>query len=184
MNDSAGKIEIRRASLDDARLVSLLGTVTFFEAYFEQDDPQDLADYLHESVNPEKISAELASADTEFFILFRNNCAVGYAKMRTGAKAECIKSENSIELQRIYLVERVYGKGVGEALLEFCLDNARRRGFEIVWLGVWQENPRAIRFYEKHGFRKVGEITFPYGETVGRNWVMEKALKENDWTAK
>jgi ribosomal protein S18 acetylase RimI-like enzyme len=176
MNDKSEKIQIRRASVTDAKLVSVLGTVTFYEAYFEQDDPSDIADYLYDSFNLDKIREELASPHAEFFIVYLNDYAVGYAKFRFDSRLDCVESENAVELQRIYLVERVFGKGVGEPLLEFCLESAREKGFESVWLGVWEQNPRAIRFYEKHGFVKVGTITFPYGETVGTNWVMEKIL--------
>ena len=177
MNDLAGQIEIRRAVPSDAGLISLLGAVTFYEAYFEQDEPDSLADYIHEAFAPNKIRAEIEGADAEFFIIFRNGRAVGYAKLRTGSKADGIESENSVELQRIYVVERVFGKGVGERLLRHCLETARARGFETLWLGVWEENRRAQRFYEKHGFRRVGTLTFPYGDTVGINHVMEKSLK-------
>lgn len=169
MNDLA----IRRAVGDDAGIVSVLGTVTFYEAYFEQDTPQDMADYLHESFNLEKIRKEIADEDKTFFIIYRNGKAVGYAKLREGVKYDCIKNDNSVELQRIYLVERVYGTGIGEKLLNHCLRFAREKGFATLFLGVWQENERAVRFYEKHGFRKVGTTTFPYGDTVGTNWVME-----------
>jgi diamine N-acetyltransferase len=176
MNDFAAKIEIRRAGAEDAGLVSVLGTVTFYEAYFEQDDPRDMANYLHESFNLDKIRDELASAQAEFFIVYLDTYAVGYAKLRFDSEVDCVKSENSVELQRIYLVERVFGKGIGARLLEFCLETAREKGFESVWLTVWEENPRAIRFYEKYGFQPVGKISFPYGEATGTNWVMEKAL--------
>jgi len=172
MND----ITIRRAVQDDDKIISVLGIVTFYEAYFEQDEPLEMAHYLHESFNLSKIRTEIADENTAFFIIFRNETAVGYAKLREGVKYDCIEGENSVELQRIYLVERVYGSGIGEKLLNYCLEFAREKGFETLFLGVWQENPRAVRFYEKHGFRKVGTTTFPYGETFGTNWVMEKRL--------
>jgi diamine N-acetyltransferase len=176
MNDSAGQIEIRRADVSDAGLVSVLGTVTFYEAYFEQDDPYSLTDYIHESFAPDKIRAEIEDKNALFFIIFLNQHAVGYAKLRTDSELDCIKNETAIELQRIYVVERVFGKGIGERLLKHCLEAAKSNGFETLWLGVWEENKRGQRFYEKHGFRRVGTLTFPYGESVGINFVLEKVL--------
>jgi diamine N-acetyltransferase len=173
MNDSADPIEIREAAPTDARLISVLGTVTFYEAYFEQDDPQDLAKYIYEAFEPEKIRAEIVDENATFFIIYLNGHAVGYAKLREDSEAGCVKNETAVELQRIYLVERVFGQGVGEILLKHCLEIARTRGFETLWLGVWEENRRAQRFYEKQGFRRVGELKFPYGETVGTNFVLE-----------
>jgi diamine N-acetyltransferase len=176
MNNSDGQIEIRRADLTDAPLISVLGTVTFYEAYFEQDAAADLANYIHESFAPDKIRAEIEDIHTEFFIIFRDKRAVGYAKLREDSKLDFIKNETAIELQRIYVVERVFGKGIGERLLKYCLETAKSKGFETLWLGVWEENRRAQRFYEKHGFRRVGTLTYPYGESVGINFVMEKVL--------
>jgi diamine N-acetyltransferase len=176
MNDLTEKIQIHQATAADAKLISVLGTVSFYEAYYEQDDAHDLANYIHESFELEKIRAEIEDKSTPFFIIYANEKAVGYAKLRTGSKVDCIKSANSIELQRIYTIERVYGTGIGESLLKYCLETARAKGFETLWLGVWEENIRAQKFYAKHGFTRVGEISFPYGETVGTNFVLEKVL--------
>ncbi|HEY0459435.1 MAG TPA: GNAT family N-acetyltransferase [Pyrinomonadaceae bacterium] len=176
MNDSAGNIEIRAATRRDAKLISVLGTTTFYEAYFEQDTPPDLADYIHDAFNLEKILSEIEDPHAEFFIIFLDGRAVGYAKLRTGSKADDVKTENSIEMQRIYMVERVFGKGIGEILLNHCRQTAKERGFQTIWLGVWEENRRAQRFYEKHGFRRVGTLTFTYGDSVGINFVLERVL--------
>lgn len=170
------EILIRKADRHDARLISVLGAVTFYEAYFEQDAPPDLANYITDSFNVPEIEAQLANQSAEFFILYRNGKAVGYAKLRKDSKADCIEIKNAVELQRIYLLQAVWGAGVGEELLNFCLAEACRQGYESLWLGVWEENRRAIRFYEKQGFREVGEVSFPYGSTVGRNLVLEILL--------
>jgi len=176
MKTVPGKIEIRKAHEADAKLIRVLGTVTFYEAYFEQDDAHDLANYIDESFDPEKIRAEIADKNAAFFIIYLDNHAVGYAKLRANSNVECIKTENSIELQRIYVVERVFGKGVGAHLLKYCFETAKARGFETLWLGVWEENKRAQKFYAKHGFKRVGQLEFPYGETIGINFVLEKVL--------
>jgi len=176
MNDSADQIEIRRANAADAKLISVLGAVTFYEAYFEQDSPADLANYIHESFNLDKICAEIEDANATFFIIYQNNHAVGYAKLREDSTVDCVNNKTAIELQRIYVIEKVFGKGIGEILLKHCLEIAKEKGFKTLWLGVWEENRRAQRFYEKHGFRRVGTLTFPYGETVGINFVLEKVL--------
>lgn len=176
MKAIAGKIEIRKAIGADAKLIRVLGAVTFFEAYFEQDDAHDLANYIHESFDLDKIRAEIADKNAAFFIIYLDSHAVGYAKLRENSRIDCIKTENSIELQRIYVVERVFGKGVGAHLLKHCLETAKAQGFETLWLGVWEENKRAQKFYAKHGFKRAGELEFPYGETVGINFVLEKVL--------
>ena len=167
------EISIRSAGPDDARLISTIASVTFYESYFEQDAPPDLANYIVDSFAPEKIAAELADSASHFFIAYRRGKAVGYAKMRDGEPHSSVNSPNPIELQRIYLVERTWGTGAGEILLNHCLEFARGIGKDAVWLGVWEENPRGIAFYTKHGFRRVGTLQFPYADTVGINAVMQ-----------
>ena len=176
MPEIAANLKISQATVSDAKLISVLGAVSFYEAYFEQDTAHDLANYIHESFELAKIRTEIEDKHAAFFIIYADEKAVGYAKLREGSKVDCIKNENSIELQRIYTIERVYGKGIGESLLKHCLETAKLKGFETLWLGVWEENIRAQKFYAKYGFARVGEITFPYGETVGINFVLEKVL--------
>ena len=172
----SSEITIRRGEVGDARLISALATVTFFEAYFEQDDPPDLANYLAESFTADQIADELADPGTHFFLIHRGRPAVGYAKIRDTEPHASVTSRNAIELQRIYAVERVWGCGVGEKLLTHCIDFACERGKDVLWLGVWEQNLRAIRFYEKYGFTRVGTLEFPYADSLGINAVMQLEL--------
>jgi ribosomal protein S18 acetylase RimI-like enzyme len=177
ITDSNTKITIRRADAEDANLIAVLGTTTFYEAYFEQDVPAALANYILGSFSPDRTGAELDEPGSEFFILFLDGKAVGYSKLRDDPSGPGVTSENAAELQRFYLVERAYGKGLAGILLDHLLGRARERGFDMVWLGVWTENKRAQRFYEKHGFADTGgRLEFVYDAGVGINIVMEKSL--------
>ena len=167
------EVSVRKATAADVPLLSVLATVTFYEAYFEQDDPHDLANYLTENFSQDVIADALELPDSTFLIAFRGEQAVGYARLRQGEAHESIANKNAVELQRIYLVERVWGTGVGEILLEYCIAEAKRMGGEVLWLGVWEENRRGLSFYAKHGFKRVGTLTFPYGDSVGINAVMQ-----------
>ena len=169
-------ITIRTATPEDVPLLSVLATVSFYEAYFEQDDPHDLASYLLDSFSVEVITDEFRSATFTNFIAFRNGQAVGYAKLRDGDVHGSVMNKNAIELQRLYLVERVWGTGVGHSLLERCIEEALERGKEVLWLGVWEENRRGLSFYRKHGFERVGTLEFPYRDSVGINAVMQLEL--------
>ena len=167
---------IRQADVPDTNIICALGITTFYEAYFEQDDSDDLANYVMESFDPNKIEAELNDKNSTFFIAELNGKAVGYAKLRENSKVGCMKEENAIELQRIYILERAKGKGVGGELLNRSVETVRAKGYETIWLSVWVENPSAVKFYEKLGFVKIGEMRFPYGKTVGTNHVMKLKL--------
>jgi diamine N-acetyltransferase len=170
------EITVRRATPEDANLLTSLATVSFYEAYFEQDDSHDLADYLVENFSTSVISTDLSVAKSIYLIAFRGGKAVGYAKLRDGEVHESVTNRNAIELQRCYLIERVWGTGIGDVLLDRCFSEARTMGKEVLWLGVWEENERGLSFYRKHGFERVGTLTFPYGDSVGINAVMEIRL--------
>lgn len=169
-------LSIRQANVSDKNIICALGMTTFYEAYFEQDDSCDLANYVLESFSSERIEDELNDANSTFFIAELNGRAVGYAKLRENSAVDCLENENAVELQRIYVLERAKGKGGGAALLNRCLEAARAKGYETLWLGVWERNSAALAFYEKTGFAKVGEVRFPYGESVGTNCVMKIKL--------
>lgn len=176
MSQELPGFEIRRAAPLDAQLLSVLATTCFYEAYFEQDAPHNLASYIGESFAEDKIAAEIDLDTVAYFIMFRNQRAVGFAIMRSDTKFEGIDDVAAIELQRIYVIERVYGAGAGELLLRHCEQFARGLGLETIWLGVWEENLRAQRFYAKHGYSRIGQIEFPYGDVVGTNHVLVKSL--------
>jgi hypothetical protein len=169
-------LSIRKADRSDAKIICALGITTFYEAYFEQDEPSDLANYVLESFSQTQIKGELNDADSTFYIAEINGKAVGYAKLRENSRVDCLENENAVELHRIYILERAKGKGVGVELMNRCLETARAKGYEEIWLGVWEQNIPAIEFYERLGFAKVGQILFPYGETVGTNFVMKMRL--------
>ena len=169
-------LSIRQANISDANIICALGITTFYEAYFELDESSDLANYVSESFSQSQIEDELNDANSTFFIAELNGKAVGYAKLRENSVVDCLKDENAVELHRIYILERAKGKGVGGQLLNRCFEAARAKGFETIWLGVWEQNPAAVRFYKKFGFAKVGELQFPYGKAVGTNYVMKIQL--------
>lgn len=170
-------MSIRRAGADDADLIAILASVTFYEAYFEQDAPDALAGYILESFPPELIRAELEDPNITYFLLFHDTYAVGYAKLRECPPGPGVTGKNAVALQRIYVVERFWKKGVGKVLLDHVIGEARQKGFDTLWLEVWEQNERALGFYEKQGFTDTGgRADFPYGGGVGINIVMEKDL--------
>ena len=162
-------LSIRQADVSDLKIICALGITTFYEAYFEQDDPQDLANYVLESFSLEQIEKELRDENSAFFIAEANGRMVGYAKLRENSEVDCLKRGEAIELQRIYILEKARGKGIGEALMKRCFDAARAKGYKAIWLGVWEQNLAAQRFYERFSFVKAGELRFLYGEKIETN---------------
>ncbi|MDQ3799535.1 MAG: GNAT family N-acetyltransferase [Acidobacteriota bacterium] len=170
------EVEIRRAETKDAVLLAALGATTNYETYFETDEPEDLANYIADFFNPQAMKIELEDRNNSFFIAEINGKAVGYAKLRAGQPAECVKGENTIELHRIYVLEKMTRHGIGRILLQRCLDEAKAGGFDTLWLAVFELNPRAVEFYKKFGFERAGDTGFYYGEKRFNCFVMKIKL--------
>ncbi|MGC2236013.1 MAG: GNAT family N-acetyltransferase [Pyrinomonadaceae bacterium] len=169
--------KIRRAAAADANVIAALAATTAYETYFETDEPEDLAKYIADFFNPQAVKTELEDKDSTFFLVEVNGKAVGYAKLREGQPDECVKDENIIELHRLYVLEKMIRHGIGRLLMRKCLDEAKSRGFDALWLSVFNLNARAIGFYEKLGFTRVGETGFYYGEKRLSCWVMRIGLQ-------
>ena len=170
------EVKIRDAGVKDANLLAALGGTTNYETYFETDEPEDLAKYIADFFNPQAMKIELEDQNNSFYIAEINGKAVGYAKLRTGQPAECVKSENALELHRIYVLEKMTQHGVGKILLRKCLAEAKSRGFDALWLAVFELNARAFEFYQRQGFEPAGETGFYYGEKRFKCFVMKKDL--------
>ena len=168
-------LAIRRAVPGDAGLLAELGARTFSETFAADNDPEDMAAYLAASFNHARQTAELTDAASVFFIAEVGGAAAGYAKLHAGGP-EGIEGPKPVELVRLYVSREWLGRGVGEALMRACVDEARRAGYETIWLGVWERNGRAQAFYRKWNFRAVGEHVFHLGSDPQTDILMERPL--------
>ena len=171
-----GDLTIRRADPEDAGLLAELGARTFSETFAADNDPEDMAAYLAASFNPARQADELNDPASTFFVAEVGGRAAGYAQLHAGDPAEGVEGPKPVELVRLYVSREWLGRGVGEALMRACVDEARRAGHETLWLGVWERNGRAQAFYRKWDFRAVGEHVFRLGSDPQRDILMERAL--------
>lgn len=144
-------LTIRQATVADVNLISVLATTTNYETYFQLDPSHDLADYCIRFFNLETIKSELDSPHLTYLIAEFNKNAVGFALMREGKEIECLKDKEVIEIQRIYVIEKMKSKGIGKALMEKCREIGREKGYQTIWLGVWEKILRLRSFIKKSG---------------------------------
>ena len=170
------KITLRRATIDDANLLTELGARTFLETFAADNTSEDMDAYLAENFNLAQQTAELADLAATFLIAEVDGVAAGYAKLHAGEPLESVEGSKPIELVRLYASREWLGRGVGGALMQACLDEARRAGHETIWLGVWERNERAQAFYRKWNFRTVGEHDFQLGSDLQRDLLMERSI--------
>ncbi|MBK9529008.1 MAG: GNAT family N-acetyltransferase [Acidobacteria bacterium] len=171
MNSSNKEPTVRNATVEDINILAALGTTTCYEAYFELDPSSDLADYCARIYSPENVRIEFEDVNSTYFIAEISDRAVGFAKLRENNHVDCLGDRHAIELQRIYVLERVKGQNVGKAMIARCLDAAREKGYDTLWLGVWEKNLRAQGFYEKIGMKNIGTTGFNDGKNDFVNFV-------------
>jgi ribosomal protein S18 acetylase RimI-like enzyme len=169
-------LNIRRARIEDANLLTELGAQTFAETFTEDNTPEDMASYLTTTFNLEKLTSELTDPLSIFFIAEVDGHAAGYAKIHGGEALQGVEGQKPIELVRLYVSRKWLGHRVGQALMQRCMNEAREMGFQTIWLGVWEHNSRALAFYRKWNFREVGEHIFQLGSDSQRDMLMQRAI--------
>ena len=158
-------IEIRLAQKEDAQFIALLGRVTFTETFGHLfRDQNDLIDYYNKTFSVQKIEDGIRKQNNVFWIAFVNRLPVGYAKLKLHSRSEFIESKDVCQLQKIYVVRDFLSMRIGFELQESLLKKAKELGFSQIWLSVLNSNERAINFYEKTGFEKIGNHDFQIGK--------------------
>ena len=167
---------IRRATISDASLLADLGARTFYETFAVDNTPEDMAAYLAAAFSPSLQAKEITDPNTTLLIAEIDGIAAGYAKLELSAAPSCIRGPNPVELSRLYVSRDFIGSGVGAALMESCMGEAKRVGTATMWLGVWEKNERAQEFYKRWGFEELGEHTFMLGTDAQRDLIMQRRI--------
>ena len=170
------QIKIRKAKLQDAEMLAELCWKTFWDAFHEHPEnaPEDMADYMEKAFNEKTLRAELKEENSIFLVAEIENEPAGYAKITLGAIEDGITAGNPIELNRLYSHQKFLGKGVGARLMDECFRIAKENDCDVMWLGVWEFNPRAQAFYRKYGFYEVGRHIFQLGSDAQTDLLMQK----------
>ncbi len=169
-------MHIRRAAIDDTKLLSELGAITFFDTFTGTCTDQDMENFIEEYFNEKQVQGELQDPNDFHFIAFMDGIAAGYIRIKEAeSEVSLIQNSNGIELKRIYVLKEYQSKKVGASLMQFAIDFAAENEYNLLWLGVWERNEKAIRFYKKFGFEDTGiQHPFPIGNTPQTdNWLIK-----------
>lgn len=169
-------IIIRKAAFGDLEALQKIGRDTFSETFTESNTEADMQQYLAVNFSLDKLTCEITDNNSLFFIAWDEESAIGYLKVNLGQAQTELQEEHSLEIERIYVLNAYHGKKVGQFLYEKALEVAGQLRKSSVWLGVWEKNPRAIRFYEKNGFVTFGTHVFKMGTDEQTDLMMRKSL--------
>lgn len=171
-------IQINKITLDEIEQLQKIGRQTFQETFSESNSEENMKDYLEKGFSTEKLTEELTNKNSEFYFAVLDNNVISYLKINFGESQTELQDEKSLEIERIYVSKEFHGKKVGQLLYEKAIQTAKEKNADYVWLGVWEENHRALSFYKKNGFVEFDKHIFKLGNDEQTDIMMKLKLTE------
>ncbi len=169
--------EIVKASILDVDAIVHISRTTFYETFAKDNSEENMQLYLKENVNLKKLTEEIQHPHSEFYLAKIDDEVIGYLKVNFETAQTELHDKQSLEIERIYVTKEFYGKNIGKLLFEKAVAIARDHQLKYIWLGVWEENLRAISFYEKNGFVVFDKHAFFLGTDKQTDLMMKLELK-------
>ena len=169
-------VEIRKVKENEIVQLQKIGRETFIETFSESNSEENMKNYLDQGFSNEKLITELTDENSEFYFASTDNEIIGYLKVNFGDSQTELKDNKSVEIERIYVSKKFHGKSIGQLLYDKAIAIAKQREAEYVWLGVWEENLRALSFYKKNGFVQFDKHIFKLGDDEQTDIMMKLKL--------
>lgn len=167
---------IRKVNADELPPLRQISISTFIDSFASGNSAANMDDYIAKSRSIEQLAAEFHTPGAEFFFAVSGEKPIGYLKLNTGlAQTEC-RDQNAIEVERIYVDKDFQNQKIGQLLLDYAIRKGTGGDFDFIWLGVWEHNGRAIRFYERNGFAFFGKHEFRLGTDLQTDLLMKRQL--------
>jgi ribosomal protein S18 acetylase RimI-like enzyme len=172
------ELNIKIEQINHSHIAALqqIGRQTFSETFAASNTAENMAKYLEEAYSHEKLSAELNNLNSFFYFAMLDAKVIGYLKINMGLSQTELKANDALEIERIYVLKDFHGKKVGQLLFDKAIAIAKQQHLAYVWLGVWEENKRALQFYTKNGFVEFDQHVFVLGDEAQTDIMMKLAL--------
>ena len=154
---------------------------TFFDTYAHLSAPADFNAYSDAAFNGDKLLSELNNPNSSFYFAMMDNSPAGYLKVNYSDAQKEFQDQNTMELERLYVLSQYHNKQIGKQLLQFAIQAAHNKKLQYIWLCVWGENLTAISFYERNGFKISGTHTFPFGDEKDGDLIMKASNSAESW---
>lgn len=170
-----------KISPDESSIAALrqIGRTTFYETFASFNSEENITRYMDEQFSVSQLTKELNNPSSAFYFALSGDRPIGYLKVNTGNAQTELKNANSLELERIYVLQEYHGHHVGQLLYNKAIEIALQHKVAYVWLGVWKKNKRAIAFYTKNGFEAFDSHIFKLGDDEQTDIMMKKAISNH-----
>ena len=176
-NDSSNNnIFIKKISENDLSIIKDISINTFIETFSKDNTPEDTEKYIQTNFTDEKMLSEIKTSGSQFFVAFLDNKPVAYLKLNIGEAQTEKQGNDSMEIQRIYVLSEFKGKRIGSLLMKKAEEEAKKINIKRIWLGVWEHNDAALGFYYKKGYKRFSEHIFMFGNDPQTDFLLEKIL--------
>jgi len=169
-------IEISLTKPSEINALQKISKETFIEAFSNQNSEENMKKYLEENLSINQLTNEFMNSESLFYFAKMDDKIIGYLKVNFGKTQTDFKEDDSIEIERVYVLSEFHGKNVGKKLLDKAIEISREKNAKSVWLGVWEKNYKAIRFYQKNGFLEFGKHPFILGDDIQTDILMKLQL--------
>ncbi|MBK9109701.1 MAG: GNAT family N-acetyltransferase [Saprospiraceae bacterium] len=170
------QVEILKFTTNDIGRLQQISRQTFTETFASVNSTENMKKYLDEEFSIEKLLSELSDGNSEFYFATYDKDVVGYLKLNFGQAQTELQSDLGVEIERIYVLREFQGKNLGQDLFNKALEIAGNKNADYIWLGVWEENLKAIKFYERNGFQTFDKHLFKLGSEMQTDLMMKLAL--------
>lgn len=166
-------IELIKITVTDVLLLQKIGRQTFEETFSKFNSEKNMKNYLEASFSEAKLLKELEDKNSDFYFATFENEVIGYLKINFGPSQTELKDSQSLEIERIYVLNKFHGKNVGQVMYDKAVQIANQQGATYIWLGVWEKNERALHFYKKNGFVEFDKHLFRLGDDEQTDLMMK-----------
>jgi len=169
-------IVVREAHVDDIPEIRQVAISTYQDTFAESNTPENMNAYFKEAYDLQKLTDEFSEINSKLFLACEDDKIIGFARLREYGEVRELLGDNTIELHRLYVLTEAQGKSVGKLLMRASLNYAHEKKYDWIWLGVWEQNFKAQKFYRKWGFEKFSDHIFWMGEDAQTDWLLKKKL--------
>ncbi len=170
------KFQLRQLGAIDLITLRDIAEETFLDTFAAQNEPENITEYVAAAFSSDRVAAELENKESEFFFIENGSDVAGYLKLNRGTAQTEQSVANALEVERIYVRRKHQGTGAGKALMLHAISMAGLANLDWLWLGVWDQNVKAIEFYKKSGFVEFAHHDFYMGKELQRDIMMKLAI--------